>query len=99
MKRLIERMLTRHGGRITSYPVTDEYGGSDYPVTMIFRGNRGCRNINMTDIRLDENGRLKAGGIDDHDGTVEKNLEILPEHYARTLAFLAFALGIRQSGL
>jgi hypothetical protein len=95
MKLLIERLLTRHGGSITSYPVTDEYGGGDYPVTMIFYGRRGARDINITNVYLDEAGRLKAGGINDHEGSITRELEILPEHYAGILAFLAFALGIK----
>ena len=95
MKLLIERLLTRHGGSITSYPVTDEYGGGDYPVTMIFYGRRGARDINITNVYLDEAGRLKAGGINDHEGSITRELEILPEHYTGILAFLAFALGIK----
>ncbi|GAA6256071.1 hypothetical protein F070042J6_19230 [Bacteroides sp. f07] len=93
-KRLIECLLIRHGGAITSYPITDEHGGCGYPVTMLFHGRSGSRNINITHVHLDEMGRLKAGGIDDHDGTIEQRLDIHPEHYAGTLAFLAFALGI-----
>ena len=96
-KQLIERLLIRHGGNITSYPITDEHGSCDYPVTMLFHGRYGLRNINITNVHLDEMGRLKAGGIDDHDGTIEQALEIHPEHYAGTLAFLAFALGIRPN--
>lgn len=96
MKLLIERLLARHGGNITSYPVTDEHGGNDYPVTMIFYGRRGTQNINITNVYLDGAGRLKAGGINDHEGTIIRALEILPEHYAGILAFLAFALGISR---
>lgn len=95
MKLLIERLLTRHGGNITSYPITDEHGGYDYPVTMLFHGRYGSQTINITNVYLDGAGRLKAGGINDHEGTITRELEILPEHYARILAFLAFALGIK----
>lgn len=97
MKQLIGSLLARHGGNITSYPITDEYGGCDYPVTMLFHGYHGSRDINITSIYLDEAGRLKASGIDDHDGTIERALEVNPEHYAGMLAFLAFALGIRPT--
>jgi hypothetical protein len=96
MKQLIERLLVRHGGNITSYPITDEHGGYDYPVTMLFHGRYGSRTINITNVYLDGAGRLKASGINDHEGTVTHALEILPEHYAGILAFLAFALGIKQ---
>lgn len=96
-KQLIERLLIRHGGNITSYPITNEHGSCDYSVTMLFHGRYGLRNINITNVHLDEMGRLKAGGIDDHDGTIEQALEIHPEHYVETLAFLAFALGIRPA--
>lgn len=95
MKLLIERLLTRHGGNITSYPITDEHGGYDYPVTMLFHGRYGSQTINITNVYLDGAGRLKASGINDHEGTITRELEILPEHYAGILAFLAFALGIK----
>lgn len=95
MKLLIERLLTRHGGNITSYPITDEHGGYDYPVTMLFHGRYGSRTINITNVYLDGAGRLKAGGINDHEGSITRELEILPEHYAGIFAFLAFALGIK----
>lgn len=94
MKLLIERLLARHGGNITSYPVTNENEGCDYPVTMIFYGRYGTQNINITNVYLDGAGRLKADGIDDHESSITRALEILPEHYAGILAFLAFALGI-----
>ena len=95
MKLLIERLLTRHGGNITSYPITDEHGGYDYPVTMLFHGRYGSSTINITNVYLDGAGRLKAGGINDHEGSIKRELEILPEHYAGIFAFLAFALGIK----
>lgn len=95
MKLLIERLLTRHGGNITSYPITDEHGSYDYPVTMLFHGRYGSSTINITNVYLDGTGRLKAGGINDHEGSITRELEILPEHYAGIFAFLAFALGIK----
>lgn len=96
-KQLIERLLVRHGGNITSYPITDEYGGGEYPVTMVFHGRHGSRSINITNVYLDGTGQLKAGGIDEHNATIERELKVLPEHYAGTLDFLAFALGIRPT--
>lgn len=95
MKQLAERLLARHGGRITSYPEPDEYGGMDYPVTIIFYGKYGTQDINITAIYLDADGRLRADGIDDRNGTIEKNFEVPSEHYAGAIAFLAFALGIK----
>lgn len=97
VEELIKHLLARHGGNITSHPIADEYGGCDYPVTMLFHGYRGSQNINITGIYLDKAGRLKACGIDDYDGTFEQALEIHPEHYEGTLDFLAFALGIRPT--
>ena len=95
MKQLIERLLARHGGCVVAYPTPDEYGASDYPVTIPFYGRYGAQNINIVSLCLDADGRLKADGIDDRDGTIEKGLEVPSEHYAGALAFLAFALGIK----
>lgn len=75
IKRFVEHLLARHGGCITSYPVPDEYGGTDYPATMVFNGPKGTQDVNITTLYLDADGRLKANGIDDRDGTIEKNLE------------------------
>lgn len=85
MKPLIERLLTRHGGSITSYPVTDEYGGGDYPVTMIFYGRRGARYQYYQ--RLSRRRRLKAGGINDHEGSITREPRNSPRALRRDTCF------------
>lgn len=40
---LLTDILRRNGGRVTSYPVPDEDGGVEYPVTMTCSGNTTIR--------------------------------------------------------
>lgn len=93
---LLTAILRRNGGRVTSYPVPDEDGGVEYPVTMTCSGKYGNPNISITDVHLDEHGELYVDGIDESTGAAERNYPVCPEQYSWTLAFLGIALGFRK---
>lgn len=93
---LLTDILRRNGGRVTSYPVPDEDGGVEYPVSMACYGEYGNPNISITDVHLNEHGELYVDGIDESRGTAERNYPVYPEQYSWTLAFLSVALGFRK---
>lgn len=93
---LLTAILRRNGGRVTSYPVPDEDGGVEYPVTMAGSGKYGNSKISITDVYLDEYGELYVDGIDESTGAAERNYPVYPEQYSWTLVFLSTALGFRK---
>lgn len=95
-KALLTAILRRNGDRVTSYPVPDEDGGVEYPVTMAGYGKYGNPNISITDVYLDEYGELYVDGIDESTGAAERNYPVCPEQYSWALAFLSIALGFRK---
>ena len=90
---LLTAILRRNGDRVTSYPVPDEDGGVEYPVTMAGSGKYGNPKISITDVHLDEYGELYVDGIDESTGAAERNYPVCPEQYSWALAFLGIALG------
>lgn len=94
-KELLVRLLKRHGGHITSLPVPDKDGCSDYPVTMVLYGRHDNLNINVTDVYLD-GGHIRVDGVEQQCGSKECGFYAYPEHYSGLLDFAAFALGFRN---
>ena len=90
---LLVRLLNRYGKRITSFPVPDEYGGYDYPVTMLFYDQHENLCIGVTDVYLDEQAIIRVDGIDEQSSYMERWLQACPEHYSRLLDFTLQALG------
>ena len=93
---LLTAILRRNGDRVTSYPVPDEDGGVEYPVTMTCSGRYDNPNISITDVHLDKYGELYVDGIDESTGAAERNYPVYPEQYSWTLVFLSTALGFRK---
>lgn len=96
-KALLIDLLNRNGGRITSYPVPDEDGGVEYPVTMAFYGKHDNPNISITDVYLNEQGELYVDGIDEEIGSVERGFQVYPEHVSWVLDFVTIALGFKKT--
>ncbi len=96
-KNLLIDILNRHGGRITSYPVPDEDGGVEYPVTMTFYGKHDNPNISITDVYLNEHGESYVDGIDEAIGSLERGFQVYPEHVSWVLDFLSIALGFKKT--
>lgn len=96
-KALLIDILKHNGGRVTSYPVPDEDGGTEYPVTMIFYGKHDNPNISITDVYLDEHGEPCVDGIDEEIGSIERGFQVYPEQMSWVLDFLAIALGFKET--
>lgn len=96
-KALLIDILNRNGGRITSYPVPDEDGGVEYPITMAFYGKHGNPNISITDVYLNEHDEPYVDGIDEEIGSVERGFQVYPEHVSWALDFLTIALGFKKT--
>lgn len=94
-KELLVKLLKRHGGHITSLPVPDKDGCSDYPVTMVLSGRHDNLNINITDVYLDEK-HIRVDGVEQRCGSKQCDFHACPEHYSGLLDFAAFALGFRN---
>ena len=75
---LLTAILRCNGGRVTSYPVPDEDGGVEYPVTMAGSGKYGNPKISITDVYLDEYGELYVDCIDESTGAAERNYPVCP---------------------
>lgn len=95
-KALLIDILNHNGGRITSYPVPDEDGGVEYPVTITFYGKHDNPNISITDVYLDEHGEPYVDGIDETIGSLERGFQVYPEHVSWVLDFLSVALGFKE---
>ena len=80
---LLTAILRCNGGRVTSYPVPDEDGGVEYPVTMAGSGKYGNPKISITDVYLDEYGELYVDGIDESTGAAERKHAPLSEFFSR----------------
>lgn len=95
-KALLIDILKQNGGRVTSYPVPDEDGGTEYPVTMTFYGKHDNPNISITDVYLDEHGEPCVDGIDEEIGSVERGFQVYPEQISWVLDFLTIALSFKK---
>lgn len=96
-KALLIDILNHNGGRITSYPVTDEDGCIEYPVTMTFYGKHDNPNISITAVYLNEHGEPYVDGIDEAIGSLERGFQVYPEHVSWVLDFLSIALGFKKT--
>ena len=90
---LLVQLLNRHDRRITSFPAPDEYGGYDYPLTMLFYDRHKNLCISVTDVYLDEQGKIRVDGINEQSNYMERGLQAYPEHYSKLLDFILQALG------
>ena len=92
-KKLLIRLLSRNGARITSFPIPDEDGCSDYPIVEIFYGKYDNPSISVTDVYLNEYGEIMIDGINEQRGSRERGFQAYPEHYSSLLHFATQALG------
>ena len=95
-KKLILKLVKKHGGRITSLPIPDKYGCSDYPVTTAFYGKHDNPNISITNVYISEYGEIMVDGVNEDTGYKEREYRAYPEHYSCLLDFIGFALGLRN---
>lgn len=95
MLAMILNLLSRHGNRINSYPVPDEDGCVEYPVSMTLYGKHNDPMISITSVYLDEANLLKADGVNESKCITECGFVLYPEHYSWTLDFIAIALGYK----
>lgn len=94
-KKLIIKLVKKHGGRITSLPISDKYGYSEYPVTTAFYGKHDNPNISITNVYISEYGGIMVDGVNEDTGYKESEYRVYPEHYSCLLDFIGFALGLR----
>lgn len=87
-KSLIIKAITENNGRITFRKGQDEY-----PITKILSGY----SISITDVYLDENGRICINGIDNDITGTSTELTIEPDHYSDILFFIAYVLGWKRN--
>lgn len=94
----IVELLSRNGGCVSYTPEDDpeEAGMDDFPVKMLFYGKHENPCIALTDVSLDEDGKVRVNGINDKIEIPEKNYSIDPEHYAGILDFIAIVQGYRE---
>lgn len=93
IRAMILDLLSRCDKRITSFPVPDEDGCVEYPITMALYRELNSPMISLTSVYLDSDGILKADGDDEVRGTTERGFQLYPEHYAWALDFITLALG------
>lgn len=92
-KALLIDILNRNGRHITSYPVPDEEGCVEYPVTMPFYGKHGNPNISITDAYLNECGVPYVDGVDEATGSVKRGFRVYSEQCSWVLDFVTIVLG------
>ncbi len=83
-KSLIVNAIEENNGRITFRKEED-----DYPITRILSGY----SISITDVYLDEKGRICVDGIDNDIIGTSTELKIELEQYSDVLYFIAYVLG------
>lgn len=91
-KKLIIKLMKKHGGHITSLPIPDKYECGDYPVTTAFYGKHNNPNISITDVYISEYGEIMVDGVNENTGYKEREYRAYPEHYSCLLDFIGFAL-------
>lgn len=96
-KALLIDILNRNGRHITSYPVPDEDGGVEYPITMPFYGKHGNPNISITDAYLNECGVPYVDGIDEATGSIERGFRVYSEQCPWVLDFVTIALSFQDT--
>lgn len=94
-KALLIDILNRNGRHITSYPVPDEDGGVEYPITMAFYGKHSSSNISITDVYLNEAGVPYVDGIDEAAGSIERGFRVYSEQCSWVLDFVTIALSFK----
>lgn len=96
-KALLIDILNRNGRHITSYPVPDEDGGVEYPITMAFYDKHSSSNISITDVYLNEAGVPYVDGIDEATGSIERGFRVYSEQCSWVLDFVTIALSFQDT--
>lgn len=95
-KALLIDILNRNGRRVTSFPVPDEEGCVEYPVTMAFYGKYNNPDISITDVYLNEHEEPYVDGVDEAIGSIKRGFKVHPEQCSWVLDFITIALGFKN---
>lgn len=96
-KALLIDILNRNGRHITSYPVPDEDGGVEYPITMAFYDKHDSPGISITDVYLNGAGVPYVDGIDEATGSVKRGFRVYSEQCPWVLGFVTIALSFKDT--
>ncbi len=87
VKFLIINAIKENNGRISFQPTDDD---DDYPLTILL-SEKDVSFISITDVYLDNEGIIRADGIDDETAQIRKELKI-EEGYDNILYFIGYVL-------
>lgn len=96
-KKLLDEVLKLNVGHITSYPVPDEEGCIQYPVTVTFCGKNGNSQTSITGVYLDESGEPCIDGLNKKTSVSQYEVKVQLEHCSMALGFISYTLGFQHN--